>query len=325
MGIVIFANKHEYTVVKVMDYLFKNSIGCLHVNEDDKLKILKVSGQSEEFKVVLNGRYEINIFQSVLWNRNSSILLKCLLNNYLKNGEKKSIKQFYYDELTILSKYILKAMPKRQILGTQISSRLNKLLVLDLAIYLGFNVPGYVVCGDYSYVSTRDGVTKSLSEIYQEEDKYFQYANYCKKVTFNGDEKGSFFPSLVQEKVDKEADVRVFVCRDEMFGCLIYTNSSNLDFRLSYEDKDIRYLPYQLDSKTKNRIIRLMKSLNLDTGSIDFLIDKSAKLYFLEINPEGQFGFLDYYCNYGIADRIGERLTQMYMRKDGKITMFKER
>lgn len=53
-----------------------------------------------------------------------------------------------------------------------------------------------------------------------------------------------------------------------------------------------------------------MNSLNLNTGSIDLIVDTQDNYYFLEINPVGQFGMVSQPCNYYLEKKVAEYLVQ---------------
>lgn len=53
-----------------------------------------------------------------------------------------------------------------------------------------------------------------------------------------------------------------------------------------------------------------MKLMELNIGSLDFIKGKDGKLYFLEVNYMGQFGMVDYPCNYGIHRSICDYLIK---------------
>ena len=56
--------------------------------------------------------------------------------------------------------------------------------------------------------------------------------------------------------------------------------------------------------------IELMKSLNLDNGSIDFVKTNDGKWVYLEINPVGQFGMVSEPCNYNLEREIAQELIK---------------
>jgi glutathione synthase/RimK-type ligase-like ATP-grasp enzyme len=69
-----------------------------------------------------------------------------------------------------------------------------------------------------------------------------------------------------------------------------------------------RYIPYQLPKSVEKKIIRLMKKLSIDSGSIDMIVDKKDKYYFLEVNTVGQYGMISAPCNYNLDNEISQYL-----------------
>lgn len=87
-------------------------------------------------------------------------------------------------------------------------------------------------------------------------------------------------------------------------------SQTNVDFR-KYDDKlPNRCVPYILPNKIENALRDLMNSLNLNTGSIDLIVDTQDNYYFLEINPVGQFGMVSQPCNYYLEKKVAEYLVQ---------------
>jgi len=63
-----------------------------------------------------------------------------------------------------------------------------------------------------------------------------------------------------------------------------------------------------LSEDLKEKIILLMKILDLNTGSIDLIKSTDEKIYFLEINPIGQYGMVSSPCNYYLDKLIAKTL-----------------
>jgi carbamoylphosphate synthase large subunit len=185
-------------------------------------------------------------------------------------------------------------------------------LVVSLAQDLGFNVPETVVVGNANAIDWNvHHVTKSISEIYQIIDEQSMSTNFTYSI--NPSELGQveqFFPSLLQKRVSKVGDVRLFVFRDLFYASLIVTDNGELDYRQNYNLTSTRFLPYEIDKATQAKVYRLLKKLDLDGGSVDFMLDSKGKLWFLEVNPEGQFGFMEYHCGYDIAKQIALKITE---------------
>ena len=54
-----------------------------------------------------------------------------------------------------------------------------------------------------------------------------------------------------------------------------------------------------------------MQKLDLETGSIDLIKSTNGEYYFLEINPNGQFGMTSYPCNYNLEEKVALKLIQI--------------
>lgn len=66
-------------------------------------------------------------------------------------------------------------------------------------------------------------------------------------------------------------------------------------------------MPYCLPKNIEQKIHLLMQSLDLNSGSLDF-IKSGSKYYFLEVNPVGQFLGMSVLCNYLLEKEIAEYL-----------------
>jgi D-alanine-D-alanine ligase-like ATP-grasp enzyme len=49
-----------------------------------------------------------------------------------------------------------------------------------------------------------------------------------------------------------------------------------------------------------------MDKTNMKSGSIDILVGKDKRYYFLEVNPIGQFYQVSYPCNFYLEKRIAK-------------------
>jgi len=114
-------------------------------------------------------------------------------------------------------------------------------------------------------------------------------------------------PVIFQECVEKGEDVRVCVVGGKQFAATVKTDHEELvDWRIdplaSYEARD-------LDNSLRNRLGCLVEALGLESGSIDLRVDRDGTPYFLEINPSGQFLFLEADLGYAVTDAFAELLT----------------
>lgn len=52
----------------------------------------------------------------------------------------------------------------------------------------------------------------------------------------------------------------------------------------------------------------MLNHYNLNYGAIDFILDKNENYVFLELNPEGLWGWLDILANTSITKKLVEAL-----------------
>jgi hypothetical protein len=101
-------------------------------------------------------------------------------------------------------------------------------------------------------------------------------------------------PVIFQEELDKEADIRATVVGERVFACRIEVRNPAArafpDWRL---DATARCLAIELPRACIARIRTLMARLGLYYAAIDFIQTRDGALYFLEVNPGGQFLFVE--------------------------------
>lgn len=122
-----------------------------------------------------------------------------------------------------------------------------------------------------------------------------------------------FFPSLFQKLIEKDFEIRTFYFFGVCYSMAIFSQKdeqTKLDFRNYNYNHPNGNIPFLLPNEIVSKVQRLFKSLKLNTGSIDFIYCKGY-YYFLEINPVGQYGMVDYPCNYDLDNIIVKKLIEI--------------
>jgi glutathione synthase/RimK-type ligase-like ATP-grasp enzyme len=109
-----------------------------------------------------------------------------------------------------------------------------------------------------------------------------------------------------QPLLDKDYELRVTVVGTQVFAARIDAPPGNTDFRTEYPQ--LIYSPYQLPNALEAACIRLVQRLGLQYGAIDLLRDKSGTYFFLEINPAGQYHWIESYTGLGITKALVDLL-----------------
>lgn len=101
-------------------------------------------------------------------------------------------------------------------------------------------------------------------------------------------------PCQFQEYVPKRTELRVTVIGDEVFAAEIHSQDDErtmVDCRRP--DADIPYRKAMLDEEIARRCHALTRSYGLNFGAIDLVRTPDGRHVFLEINPNGQFLFVE--------------------------------
>ncbi len=99
-------------------------------------------------------------------------------------------------------------------------------------------------------------------------------------------------PGIFQRHVQGRGDVRSAVIGEEIFSVFIDSRSSRspVDSRL---DLDAEYTVHELPEMTTRTLRELMAGLGLVFGVVDLKLDADGQHVFLEVNPQGQFLFME--------------------------------
>lgn len=96
---------------------------------------------------------------------------------------------------------------------------------------------------------------------------------------------------LFQQQIPKVADARVIVVDSKIFAARITAPDSVVDWRARYDE--LHYEPVQVPEHLAARLRWFMAGLGLLYGALDFAIDADGRWWFLEINPNGQWAWLE--------------------------------
>jgi len=142
------------------------------------------------------------------------------------------------------------------------------------------------------------------------------------KSTLNGDNKILFarqvdpnlldtqYPWFIQENVNADYDVTVAVVQDKLFAYRLDRNSFDTpDWRKHIYSQNLLWEFFELSTIYSNAVREFMQQANLQFGRLDFLLT-GDKLSFLEVNANGQWGWLDIEQNTGLFDAVVEELLR---------------
>lgn len=184
----------------------------------------------------------------------------------------------------------------------------NKIVQLKIANDIGLKIPASIISNDRnavnSFVENKQSVFKFLcNSRYQKGiSKYSLGTNIIKEnEMFEGLDE---IPVYFQEYQSKNFEIRANIIGKEVISVKILSqqfDSTKTDWR-----NDIPSLNYELielPDTIISKLIRMMKILNIDFGIFD-LIYYNNEYCFLEVNPNGQWLWLETKFNLGISQNI---------------------
>ncbi|MET9550843.1 MvdC/MvdD family ATP grasp protein [Streptomyces sp. NPDC006627] len=104
-----------------------------------------------------------------------------------------------------------------------------------------------------------------------------------------------FGPTYLQEFIPKAMDIRVTVMGHDVFAVGISSQGvreSRVDFRRA-PAYTLPHEPVELPQDVSSLCVRLVRHLGLQFGAIDFVLTPDHEYVFLEINPNGQWYWLE--------------------------------
>jgi glutathione synthase/RimK-type ligase-like ATP-grasp enzyme len=195
----------------------------------------------------------------------------------------------------------------------------NKLISFEMAQKIGLKIPKMLISSfqnELREFSTKNGslIVKPIEDAYNcISGDYHESCSYgIFQLQKNLKNLDRVFPSVLQNCIDKKADIRVFYFFGEFYSKLIFSQNcdeTKIDFRNYSEENPNRMMPCELPEKIQTKLSNLMSRLNLNSGSIDLILDVNDDFIFLEINPAGQFGMVSIPCNYHLEKRISKKLA----------------
>lgn len=111
-----------------------------------------------------------------------------------------------------------------------------------------------------------------------------------------------------QHRVPAVYAVRLTVVDDHLFGARIDTDSPTaaVDWRADYDS--LRYSAIDVPEAVHGGVLELMTQFGLRFGALDFLVDLDGTHHFLEVNPNGQWGWIEAATGMPITAAIADAL-----------------
>ncbi|MBU2488885.1 MAG: hypothetical protein KKA60_05805 [Proteobacteria bacterium] len=190
----------------------------------------------------------------------------------------------------------------------------NKIYQLLIARDIGFEIPKSLITTSQekieSFFSGLQGncITKPIKSgrINDPEKPKVIFTSLITKNDIRLMESVCYCPMYLQNEIGKIADIRVTVVGNKVFTAKILSQEfqeTMIDWRKG-ENSKVRHERMELPSKIEHMCVELIRRLNLQFGAIDLVLDQDSRYIFLEINPNGQWGWIEKRLGYNISGEI---------------------
>ena len=127
------------------------------------------------------------------------------------------------------------------------------------------------------------------------------------------------FPWFLQEEVENAVeDVTVVYVQGKALAFKTMRSTfTGEDCRIPTLTGEAIWEPCALGTEEEASVCRFMEATSLEFGRLDFLRDQCGRLWFLEVNPNGQFAWLDTEGRFGVLDAVAKAILDVH-RQNGE-------
>lgn len=192
----------------------------------------------------------------------------------------------------------------------------NKIEQLAVAVGLGLRVPeslvtcsaisakaffchhnGHVVCKAVKHGFTHHDNTVTMATTQRISEEFFEHFDDYAVV-----------PMIYQREIHKVFDIRVIVIQENVFATAIHSQDhgeTEVDWRVwDAFDFDLRHEAIALPYSIANGCRRITQHYGLNYSAIDLAYGRDGKYYFFEMNPNGQWAWIERKVGYQIRDAL---------------------
>lgn len=189
---------------------------------------------------------------------------------------------------------------------------------LSVAQKIGLNVPKTLVTRNRSLIKEffhkcpNGIIAKTLKIQYTEsENNYSTLSTQEIQRKDLTDRSLCLSPCIFQEKITTSHELRIVIIGRKVFAFKVLPKIKRgiLDIRANGLD-NIEYVPCSIPIRLKQKIFQLLDHFGLPFSSMDFLIDLSGKEYFTDLNPNGQWLWLELQTGIVMSDLFAEMLIK---------------
>ncbi|MEO1629112.1 MAG: MvdC/MvdD family ATP grasp protein [Bacteroidota bacterium] len=202
----------------------------------------------------------------------------------------------------------------------------TKQLQLKIASQLGILIPRTCITNKPAevrrfYESCPQGIITKMQTsfaVYREGIENVVFTNMMEEEMLDDLDGLELCPMTFQEAIPKEVELRVTIVGDKIFPAAIDSQSSEKakhDWRKDGIGMIDQWVEHPIPEELHHKLLSLMDQLGLNYGAIDLILHPDGRYFFLEINPVGEFMWLQRAPGFPIGDQIARVLLDKDWRR----------
>lgn len=136
------------------------------------------------------------------------------------------------------------------------------------------------------------------------------------------DEVLTYAPAIYQEMVVKEYDIRMLLMGRRVYSYALHNPKKALDWRQDAGQGRVQVEIVPTPPEVEKGVLEFAQLAGICFGSLDFAVDKQGQWWFLEINEQGQFLWLD---QFNSAARTQEKFCAFITAPEDSMQPLEER
>ncbi|MGM9732485.1 MAG: MvdC/MvdD family ATP grasp protein [Prevotella sp.] len=313
--ILLITNKQDYTTDFVVKRLKKTEVDFYRLNTEEigQSCFITLDFLKNAFRLYdknLNQEFDLLSFTSVYFRRPE---LPEVPSEGLTPEEQMFVKAEHNQFLEGLYKLLRNAYWISPI--DAIKRAENKIYQLSLAQELGFAIPESLITNEAAdfrkFCHDKECIVKPImsGQIGWPEMHEVVFTSSLEHTP--DDEEIASCPSYLQRQIEKVYDIRLTIVGQKAFAVAI-DSQINAETRIDWR-KGENLLPHrkiELPHSLIRKCQKMLSVLELQYGAFDFILDKFGNHYFLEVNPNGQWAWIECQTGYDISGAIVNQLIK---------------
>lgn len=190
---------------------------------------------------------------------------------------------------------------------------------LSLAVEAGLSIPRTIISSDplairkaFADFGRMAAKPTRTGHLIHDGQEYSIFTSQVLEEHLDRLDSARYSPAIYQELVPKKHDLRITVVGRQVFAAAIDSQSdpaAAVDWRRT-ANPQLPHHAVTLPDQVQSRLLRIMDLAGLTFGAIDMIETPDNDYVFLEINPSGQWLWIDDVLGLGISDALAEWLGE---------------